>query len=151
MVRYARYVAVIVPTRRCPQTRTLNGMGDSRASESTLCLASSVPAPLPPATRRPDITAIFIARYARGSSRTPCFAADPHAPHVAWQLAGGLEFGGGLGHRGAVRHGNGRRSGSGGVAPSTVAAAAKQKQATRARRSDRQPPGAATSEEVVAV
>ena len=117
----------------------------------TLCTASSVSVPLPPATHRPDIAAIFIARYTRGSCRTPCFAADPHAPHVAWQLAGGLAFGGGLGHRGAVRHGNVRRSGSGGVAPSTVAAAVKQEQATRARRYERQPPGAAAGEEAVAV
>ena len=132
--------------------KLFEGMAAERVSEGppTLCTASSVSVPLPPATHRPDIAAIFIARYARGSSRTPCFAADPHAPHVAWQLAGGLEFGGGLGHRGAVRHGNGRRSGSGGVAPSTVAAAVKQEQATRARRYE-QPPGAATGEEAVAV
>ena len=71
--------------------------------------------------------------------------------HVTCQLAGGLEFGGGLGHRGAVRRGNGRRDGHGGGAPSTVTGAAKQKQATRARRYERQPPGAATGEEAVAV
>ena len=71
--------------------------------------------------------------------------------HVTCQLAGGLEFCGGLGHRGAVRRGNGRRDGHGGGAPSAVTAAAKQKQATRARRYERQPPGAATGEEAVAV
>lgn len=74
-----------------------------------------------------------------------------HSLHGTCQLAGGLEFGGGLGHRGAVRRGNGRRDGHGGGAPSTVTAAAKQKQATRARRYERQPPGATTGEEAVAV
>ena len=133
-----------------------------RASASSLCTASSVSAPPPSEAHRPDLAAIFIARYARGALRTPCFAAHTHAPacrpsthtrslHVTCQLAGGLEFGGGLGHRGAVRRGNGRRDGHGGGAPSTVTGAAKQKQATRARRYERQPPGAATGEEAVAV
>ena len=134
-----------------------------RPSASSLCTASSVSAPPPSEAHRPDLAAIFIARYARGALRTPCFAAHTHtllhlAPsthtrslHVTCQLAGGLEFGGGLGHRGAVRRGNGRRDGHGGGAPSTVTAAAKQKQATRARRYERQPPGAATGEEAVAV
>ena len=133
-----------------------------RASASSLCTASSGSAPPPTEDHRPDLAAIFIARYARGALRTPCVAAHTHAPacrpsthtrslHVTCQLAGGLEFGGGLGHRGAVRRGNGRRDGHGGGAPSTVPAAAKQKQATRARRYERQPPGAATGEEAVAV
>ena len=133
-----------------------------RACASSLGTASSVSAPPPSEAHRPDLAAIFIARYARGALRTPCVAAHTHAPacrlsthtrslHVTCQLAGGLEFGGGLGHRGAVRRGNGRRDGHGGGAPSTVTAAAKQKQATRARRYERQPPGAATGEEAVAV
>ena len=133
-----------------------------RASASSrLCTASSVSAP-PPTEARPDLAAIFIARYARGALRTPCFASHTRSLHVTpsthtrslhvtYQLAGGLEFGGGLGHRGAVRRGNGRRDGHGGGAPSAVTAAAKQKQATRARRYERQPPGAATGEEAVAV
>lgn len=143
-----------------------------KASAALLCTASSVSAPPPSEAHRPDIAVIFIARYARGTLRTPCFAAHTRARththartfthachlsthtrslHVTCQLACGLEFGGGLGHRGEVRRGNGRRDGHGGGAPPTVTAAAKQKQATRARRYERQSPGAATGEEVVAV
>jgi hypothetical protein len=143
-----------------PKLRFEPGMA-GRASASRLCTASSVSAPPPSEAHRPDIAAIFIARYARGALRTPCFAAHiflhvarhPHTRslHGTCQLAGGLEFGGGLDHRGAVRRGNGRRDGHGGGAPSTVTAAAKQKQATRARRYERQPPGATTGEEAVAV
>ena len=84
-----------LPIQRCPQTSLNKRMADSLASESTLCDASSVSAPS--ATHRPDIAAIFIARYARGASRTPCFATDSNAPHVAcgswlaaWNLAEGL-------------------------------------------------------------
>ena len=57
-----------------------------RASASSLCTASSVSAPPPSEAHRPDLAAIFIARYARGALRTPCFAAHTHTLlHVARQ------------------------------------------------------------------
>ena len=78
-----------------------------RTSASSLCTASSVSAS-PPTEARPDLAAVFIARYARGALRTPCFAAHTHAPAcrprqpthalctspvswlAAWSLAEGL-------------------------------------------------------------
>ena len=78
-----------------------------RACASSLGTASSVSAPPPSEAHRPDLAAIFIARYARGALRTPCFAAhtrscmSPRQPThalcmspvswlAAWSLAEGL-------------------------------------------------------------